>query len=83
MRSATAFTFGALAAINGGRHAHHIATVDVTANDVTGVLALGAGVVLIGLAAWIPFRHRGEGAAAPAAAGRSAPSWLAVALLAV
>ncbi len=65
LRSATAFVFGALAAINGGRHLHHIATVDVTANDVTGVLALGAGVVLIGLAAWIPFRHRGEGAATP------------------
>ena len=28
---------------------------------MTGVLALGAGVVLVGLAAWIPFRHRGEG----------------------
>ena len=36
-----------------------------TANDVTGVLALAAGVVLVGLAAWIPFRHRGEGAASP------------------
>ena len=61
LQSATAFVFGALAAVNGGRHAHHIATVDLTANDVTGVLALGAGIVLIGLAAWIPFRHRGEG----------------------
>jgi dienelactone hydrolase len=66
LRSLTAFTFGALAAINGGRHAHHIATVDVTANDVTGVLALAAGVVLLGLAASIPWRHRGEGAATPA-----------------
>jgi uncharacterized protein len=61
LQSATAFVFGTLAAINGGRHAHHIATVDLTANDVTGVLALAAGVVLIGLAAWIPFHHRGEG----------------------
>src|SRR5215203_5433352 len=61
LQSLTAFAFGTLAAINGGRHAHHIATVDVTANDVTGVLALGAGIVLIGLAAWIPFHHRGEG----------------------
>jgi uncharacterized protein len=66
VRSLVAFVFGALAMINGGRHAHHIATVDVTANDVTGVLALAAGVVLVGLAAWIPFRHRGEGAATPA-----------------
>ena len=36
-----------------------------TANDVTGALALAAAVVLIGLAAWIPSRHRGEGAAGP------------------
>jgi uncharacterized protein len=61
LQSLVAFTFGALAAINGGRHAHHIATVDLSANDVTGVLALGAGIVLIGLAAWMPFHHRGEG----------------------
>ena len=67
LRSAVAFTFGALATVNGGRHAHHIINQDVTANDVTGVLALVAGVVLIGLAAWIPFRHRGEGAAGPVA----------------
>jgi alpha-beta hydrolase superfamily lysophospholipase len=66
LRSLTAFVFGALAMINGGRHAHHIATVDLTANDMTGVLALVAGVVLIGLAAWIPFHHRGQGAATPA-----------------
>ena len=80
LRSAIAFLFGALAAINGGRHAHHIATVDLTANDVTGVLALAAGVVLIGLAAWIPWRHRGEGAATPvrrwAIRGRVAPASL-------
>jgi dienelactone hydrolase len=67
VRSATALTFGALAAVNGGRHVHHFA-VDgqaATANDVTGVLALTAGAVLVGLAAWIPFRHRGEGASGP------------------
>ena len=51
--------------VNGGRHAHHIIHEGTTANDVTGVLALAAGVVLIGLAAWIPFRHRGEGTASP------------------
>jgi uncharacterized protein len=62
-RAATAFTFGVLAAVNGGRHAHHVLYESTTANDVTGVLALAAGVVLIGLAAWIPFRHRGEGTA--------------------
>ena len=65
LRAATAFTFGVLATVNGGRHAHHIIHEGTTANDVTGVLALAAGVVLIGLAAWIPFAHRGEGAAGP------------------
>ena len=61
LQSATAFVFGALAAINGGRHAHHQMNEALTANDLTGLLALAAGVVLIGLAAWIPFAHRGEG----------------------
>jgi pimeloyl-ACP methyl ester carboxylesterase len=65
LQSATAFTFGVLAAINGGRHVHHMLNVTTTANDVTGALALLAGVVLVGLAAWIPFRRRGEGVAHP------------------
>jgi hypothetical protein len=64
-RAATAFTFGALAIANGGRHAHHVIFEGTTANDVTGLLALAAGFTLAGLAAWIPFRHRGEGAASP------------------
>ena len=42
-RALTAFTFGVLAAVNGGRHAHHIIyDGTTTANDVTGVLALFA-----------------------------------------
>jgi len=61
LRAAIAFTFGALALPNGGRHLHHMLHDGTTANDVTGLLALAAGVVLVGLAAWIPFRHRGEG----------------------
>jgi dienelactone hydrolase len=61
-RAGTAFTFGVLATVNGGRHAHHVLQQGATANDVTGLVALAAGVVLVGLAAWIPFRHRGEGA---------------------
>ena len=66
IRAAVAFTFGVLAAVNGGRHAFHIVNEGgTTANDVTGALALAAGVVLVGLAAWIPFRHRGEGASGP------------------
>ena len=65
VRAGIAFTFGSLAAVNGGRHVHHIINEGMTANDVTGALALVAGVVLVGLAAWIPFRHRGEGASGP------------------
>ena len=66
IRAAVAFTFGVLAAVNGGRHVFHIVNEGATtANDVTGALALAAGVVLVGLAAWIPFRHRGEGASGP------------------
>src|SRR3954447_9340928 len=64
-RALTAFTFGVLAAVNGGRHAHHILHEGATANDVTGVLALTAGDALVGLAAWIPFRPRGEGSTSP------------------
>src|SRR3954466_680008 len=65
-RAAVAFTFGVLAAVNGGRHALHIVDEGgMTANDVTGAFALLAGVVLVALAAWIPFRHRGEGASGP------------------
>jgi uncharacterized protein len=66
IRAAVAFTFGVLAAVNGGRHAFHVVNESgMTANDVTGALALAAGVVLVALAAWIPFRHRGEGASRP------------------
>jgi pimeloyl-ACP methyl ester carboxylesterase len=66
IRAAVAFTFGVLAAVNGGRHVFHIVNEgQTTANDVTGALALAAGVVLVGLAAWIPLRHRGEGASGP------------------
>src|SRR5215210_5722651 len=66
VRAGIAFTFGVLALINGGRHLHHMLTDGTTPNDVTGALAIAAGVVLVGLAAWIPFHHRGKGAATPA-----------------
>jgi uncharacterized protein len=48
------FYFGALAVINGAMHVTHLSGV----NDLTGVLALGAGVVLLGLAAGIAWRRR-------------------------
>ena len=57
-RMTLAFFFGVLALVNGALHVadHHIAP-----GDVTGVLAIGAGVSLLGLAAAIPFMHRGQG----------------------
>ena len=64
-RAAMAFFFGALAIVNGALHVKHIAAESLAAGDLTGVLALAAGVVLVGLAAAIPWRHRGEGSAGP------------------
>ena len=60
-RSALAVLFGALAIVDGAMHAKHIAAESAAASDVTGVLTLAAGVVLIGLAAAILWLHRGEG----------------------
>ena len=62
-RSALAFFFGALAIVNGALHLKHINGEGMAASDLTGVLALAAGVVLVALAAHIPWRHRGEGTA--------------------
>jgi uncharacterized protein len=64
-RSAVAFFFGALAIVNGMLHVKHIAAQGAAESDLTGALALGAGIVLVGLAVAIPWLHRGEGAASP------------------
>jgi uncharacterized protein len=65
LRSAIALLFGALATVNGTLHVKHIADSGAAASDLTGVLAVAAGVVLVGLAIAIPWLHRGEGAAGP------------------
>jgi hypothetical protein len=64
-RAPLAFFFGALAIVNGALHFKHINGEGMAGADLTGVLALAAGVVLVGLAAAIPWRHRGEGTAGP------------------
>jgi uncharacterized protein len=46
-------------------HVKHISESGAGASDLTGVLAVAAGAVLVGLAIAIPWRHRGEGAAGP------------------
>jgi hypothetical protein len=64
-RAAMALAFGVFAPVNGALHLIHVTDGGASGSDVTGVLALAAGVVLalIGLA--IPFVHRGEGAFDP------------------
>jgi hypothetical protein len=61
LRAAVAFSFGVFAIANGALHVGHIRADGWSGGDVTGVLALAAGVVLVGLSVAIPWRHRGEG----------------------
>ena len=61
LRAALAFAFGGLACVNGLLHVIHVSKFGAGGSDVTGVLAVAAGVVLLGLAVAIPWRHRGEG----------------------
>jgi uncharacterized protein len=61
LRAACAIVFGVLSVVNGAFHVAHIAVVETANSDVTGVLALVAGVLLVGLGLAIPFLHRGEG----------------------
>jgi uncharacterized protein len=63
LRAALALAFGGLACVNGALHLIHVVEHGAAGSDVTGVLAVGAGAVLLGLAVAIPWRHRGEGTA--------------------
>ena len=58
LRAATAFTFGVLASVNGAMHVQHIRVDGVARSDLTGVLALAAGLVLAGLAVFILWHRR-------------------------
>ena len=60
LRAALALAFGGLACVNGMLHVIHVANYGAEGSDVTGVVAVAAGAVLVGLAAFIPWRHRGE-----------------------
>ena len=62
LRSLLAAIYGVLALANGAQHVIHIGADAPARSDVTGVLAAIAGVALVALAIWVPFRHRGEGA---------------------
>jgi hypothetical protein len=64
LRAAIAIVFGVLAFVNGILHAIQIREQEGAANsDVTGVLAVAAGAILVLLGLAMPFVHRGEGAA--------------------
>jgi uncharacterized protein len=67
LRAAVAFAFGGLAIVNGALHVLHIDKHGAGGGDFTGALAFASGVVLVGLAAAIPFRHRGAGSWRPRA----------------
>jgi uncharacterized protein len=62
LRAAIAFVFGVLAIVNGALHVAHIAVDELGGSDVTGIVVVGAGSVLVLLGIAIPFLHRGEGA---------------------
>jgi hypothetical protein len=61
LRAALAFSFGGLAIVNGALHLIDIEKYGASGSDVTGALAVAGGVVLVGLAVAIPWRHRGAG----------------------
>jgi hypothetical protein len=60
LRAALAFLLGSLAVVNGAMHVKHAGGPGLGGSDLTGVLAALAGLVLVALAAAIPWRHRGE-----------------------
>ena len=63
-RAALAVTFGVLGLVNGGLHVIHATRHGASGGDLTGVLAAGAGAVLVGLAVAVLVRGR-----------RGAPRW--------
>jgi hypothetical protein len=61
-RAVLALVFGVMTLANAVQHVIHIAGDGPARSDVTGAAAAIAGVALVALALWVPFRHRGEGA---------------------
>ncbi|MBD0328692.1 MAG: alpha/beta hydrolase [Thermoleophilia bacterium] len=63
LRAGVALVFGVFATVNGAMHVAHVAVAEIAGSDLTGVLAVAAGAVLLGLGVVVPLRHRGERAA--------------------
>jgi uncharacterized protein len=59
-RAAISFVFGVFAIVNGVLHVVHISKDGPAQSDLSGVLAVAAGAVLVLLGLAIPFLHRGE-----------------------
>ena len=59
LRAALAFSFGALAIVNGTLHVVHAERHGAAGGDITGILAAAAGVGLVGLTIEILVRNRG------------------------
>lgn len=65
LRSGAALAAGILTAANGAMHVLQVVRAEMQGSDLTGLLAFLSGLVLIGLGAFIPFRHRGERSTSP------------------
>lgn len=63
LRAGLSLVLGVLAIVNGALHARHVSLDSAAGSDYTGILAVLAGVALVGLGLAIPFVHRGDGAA--------------------
>lgn len=60
LRAGLALGVGAVMATNGAMHVIHASLVGISGSDVTGIVATGFAVVLLVMAALLPFLHRGE-----------------------
>ena len=60
LRAFLALAAGFLTLVNGAMHVLHVVATELSGSDVTGIPAAVAGVVLVAMAAVLPFLHRGE-----------------------
>ena len=60
IRCGLALVFGALGLVGGLIHVGHIRAESLSGSDLTGLLALVAAAVLLGLGIAVPYLHRGE-----------------------
>jgi hypothetical protein len=66
LRALLALTVGTVTAVNGAMHVVHVVRHEVSASDLTGLVAAVGGSVLVAMAVWLPLVHRGERGLGPA-----------------